>query len=77
MRVYADHEPAEAQYPVCRDCPIEDCSGEIVEKKSRKGKIFYSCSRYPDCKYALWNKPYPMTSSGEIVATLGVEVGYI
>jgi DNA topoisomerase-1 len=29
----------------------------IQEKKSRRGKIFYSCSRYPKCKYALWNKP--------------------
>ena len=59
-----------SHYPECKytrsigtgiDCPVEGCSGEIVEKKSRKGKIFYSCSRYPDCKYALWNKPYPMT----------------
>lgn len=31
--------------------------GEIQEKKSRYGKIFYSCNRYPKCKYALWNKP--------------------
>ena len=29
----------------------------IEEKKSRRGKIFYSCSRYPDCKFALWDKP--------------------
>jgi DNA topoisomerase-1 len=29
----------------------------MQEKKSRRGKIFYSCSRYPECKFALWNPP--------------------
>jgi DNA topoisomerase-1 len=37
-------------------CP-ECGKGTIQEKKTRRGKLFYSCSRYPDCKYALWNKP--------------------
>ena len=32
--------------------------GEIMEKKSRYGKIFYSCNRYPKCKYALWDQPF-------------------
>lgn len=31
--------------------------GQIVQRRSRYGKIFYSCERYPDCKYALWNEP--------------------
>ncbi len=31
--------------------------GEIVAKKSRRGKIFYGCNRYPDCDQAFWNKP--------------------
>ena len=31
--------------------------GEILTRKSRRGKIFYSCSDYPDCDYALWNEP--------------------
>jgi len=31
--------------------------GEIVRKISRRGKIFYSCNRYPDCKFAIWDKP--------------------
>ncbi|MEA1937206.1 MAG: type I DNA topoisomerase [Patescibacteria group bacterium] len=31
--------------------------GEIVEKKSKKGKIFFACDQYPKCKYALWSKP--------------------
>ncbi len=29
-----------------------------MEKKSRYGKIFYSCNRYPKCKYALWDQPF-------------------
>jgi DNA topoisomerase-1 len=37
-------------------CP-ECKEGELMEKKSRYGKIFYSCNRYPQCKYALWDQP--------------------
>jgi len=29
----------------------------MMEKKSRYGKIFYSCNRYPKCKFALWDEP--------------------
>ena len=37
-------------------CP--KCSkGTILERKSRRGKIFFSCDKYPDCDYALWNEP--------------------
>jgi len=37
-------------------CP--KCSeGEIVAKKTRRGKLFYGCSKYPACDFALWNKP--------------------
>jgi DNA topoisomerase-1 len=56
-------------YPACKNiqplvkpkslnitCP--DCKeGVLMEKKSRYGKIFYSCNRYPQCKYALWDQP--------------------
>jgi DNA topoisomerase-1 len=57
-------------YPECRnnqplvkpkslDITCPSCEeGEIMEKKSRYGKIFYSCNRYPKCKYALWDKPF-------------------
>lgn len=31
--------------------------GEFVEKRSKRGKIFYSCNQYPECKNALWSKP--------------------
>ena len=37
-------------------CP-ECKQGDIIERKTRKGKTFYSCSRYPECKFALWDKP--------------------
>ncbi len=39
-------------------CP--DCKeGEIMQKKSRGGKIFYSCGRYPECRFATWERPVP------------------
>jgi DNA topoisomerase-1 len=53
-------------YPECKnvkpfslgiDCPQEDCDGELVEKQSRKGKVFYGCNRFPKCKFASWDKP--------------------
>ncbi|MEO5618923.1 MAG: type I DNA topoisomerase [Candidatus Eisenbacteria bacterium] len=39
-------------------CP-ECGQGEIAEKRSRKGKMFFSCTRYPDCTYAMWDRPRP------------------
>lgn len=38
-------------------CPLDGCSGELVTKRSQKGRTFYSCSRYPDCDFAMWNPP--------------------
>jgi DNA topoisomerase-1 len=49
---------AEAPKPTGVACP-ECGKGEIEEKRSRRGKIFFSCNRYPDCKFALWNRPVP------------------
>jgi len=40
-------------------CPEKGCGGEIVEKRSRRGKVFYGCNNYPDCTYALWDRPVP------------------
>jgi len=49
-------EPLEKPKDTGVSCP--DCKdGVILERKSRRGKIFYSCSEYPSCKYALWNMP--------------------
>lgn len=57
-----------SNYPTCKyipkkeseiveimDCPL--CGGKLVEKKTRKGKIFYGCNNYPKCKVATWDKP--------------------
>jgi len=38
-------------------CPVEGCSGEIVRKKTKKGRTFYGCSNYPKCSFVTWNKP--------------------
>lgn len=38
-------------------CSCPNCKGDIVEKKSHKGKIFYGCNNYPKCKTAYWDKP--------------------
>lgn len=37
------------------DCP--NCDGKIIEKRSKRGKIFYGCNQYPTCKTAYWDKP--------------------
>ena len=39
-------------------CP-ECKEGEILERRSRRGKIFFGCGRYPKCKFAAWNKVVP------------------
>ena len=49
-------QPMEKPKALGITCP-ECGEGEMMEKKSRYGKIFYSCNRYPKCKYALWNEP--------------------
>jgi DNA topoisomerase-1 len=38
-------------------CPQEGCSGEVLEKTSKRGKVFYGCSRYPECDFASWDRP--------------------
>jgi len=39
------------------NCP-KCIQGKIVEKRTRKGKNFYGCNRYPDCDFATWDKPH-------------------
>jgi DNA topoisomerase-1 len=38
-------------------CP-ED-GGELVERRTRKGRIFYGCANYPECEFTSWKKPLP------------------
>ena len=53
-------------YPECKTtkpitlgitCPLPDCGGQLLEKRTRKGKTFYACTNYPTCKFALWTRP--------------------
>ena len=41
-------------------CPLENCNGNIVVRRSKRRRIFYGCSRYPDCKFVSWYKPVPV-----------------
>ncbi|UCE54395.1 MAG: type I DNA topoisomerase [Desulfobacterales bacterium] len=43
--------------PIGVKCLENGCSGEILERQSKRGKIFYGCSRFPDCTFATWDKP--------------------
>ena len=36
-------------------CP--ECGGSIILRRSKRGRTFYGCSNYPDCKFVSWNKP--------------------
>ncbi len=38
-------------------CPVDDCNGELIERRSKRGKIFYGCSNFPRCNFATWDKP--------------------
>jgi DNA topoisomerase-1 len=55
-----------SNYPQCKyvkrqtlgiPCPEKGCMGELVARRTRKGKTFYGCSRYPNCKFTAWDKP--------------------
>ncbi|HZR11390.1 MAG TPA: type I DNA topoisomerase [Myxococcales bacterium] len=56
-----------SDYPACKTtrpitlkgvvCP--DCGGGLAERKSRFGKSFFGCVKYPECKFAAWDRPIP------------------
>jgi DNA topoisomerase-1 len=52
-------------YPDCKGtrpmsigvrCP-ENCGGYVVERRSKRGRVFFGCSNYPDCTFASWERP--------------------
>jgi DNA topoisomerase-1 len=58
------------RYPECKGtraftlgitCPVEGCGGELKEKKTKRGRVFYGCDRFPKCKFATWDKPVDRT----------------
>jgi DNA topoisomerase-1 len=61
-----------SNFPTCRNtkpylekigvqCP--KCGGDLAEKRSRKKRIFYGCSNYPECDFVSWKKPLPQACS--------------
>jgi DNA topoisomerase-1 len=55
-------------YPECKTtkplslgiaCPEPGCGGQLVERRTKRGKTFFSCTNYPTCKFALWARPVP------------------
>ncbi len=57
-------------YPECKhtmtislgiNCPEEGCTGQLSEKKTKKGKSFFGCTNYPKCTFATWDRPVPET----------------
>jgi DNA topoisomerase-1 len=53
-------------YPECKTtkpvtlgikCPETGCTGELVERRSKKGRTFFGCSAYPACKFVVWQRP--------------------
>ncbi|MFW6139036.1 MAG: type I DNA topoisomerase [Spirochaetota bacterium] len=54
-------------FPDCRNtrplplgnCPRQGCEGKVVQKRSRRRKTFYGCTRYPECEFTTWKKPAP------------------
>lgn len=67
-----------SNYPKCRyvkrqtlgiACPEKGCSGELMARRTKRGKTFYGCSRYPGCKFTAWDKPVaePCPSCGSPV----------
>jgi DNA topoisomerase-1 len=55
-------------YPECKTtkpvtlgiaCPEPGCTGQLVERRSRRGRTFFGCSAYPNCKFVVWRRPVP------------------
>lgn len=53
-------------YPECQnakpiveevEAPCPKCGGKVLKKRSKKGKIFFGCSSYPQCDFVSWNEP--------------------
>ena len=55
-------------YPTCKTVkkeilgvPCPKCGGDLSPRKTRFGKIFYGCTKYPKCDFTAWDKPVPMS----------------
>ena len=66
--------------PVKTGVPCPEChQGEILERRSRRGKLFYGCGRYPKCKFASWKKliaqPCPKCGSPYLIEKVSKRTG--
>ena len=39
------------------DCPLDGCKGQIVQRRSKRGRTFYGCTNYPACTFSAWQRP--------------------
>lgn len=56
-------------------CPL--CGGDIVVKRSKRGRTFYGCSNYPDCKFVSWERPIdkPCPKCGSLMVKKRAKAG--
>ncbi|HYR96132.1 MAG TPA: type I DNA topoisomerase [Candidatus Binatus sp.] len=52
-------QPLHKPVPTGVKCLLGCGEGELMERRSRRGKLFYSCNRYPDCQFVAWDRPIP------------------
>ena len=86
-------------FPTCRntkplveklDVPCPKCGGDILKRRTKKGKTFYGCVNYPNCDFVSWDKPVPgkcpncggilvqrMGQNGPFIACADRACGYI
>jgi len=55
-RIGGDRKSAPPR-PTGVPCPEEGCAGEMVERRSRRGRVFFGCSVFPKCSFTMWNPP--------------------
>lgn len=71
-------------FPACRNTkpllqkigvPCPQCEADIVERRTRKRRVFYGCSRYPDCEWTSWARPlrFPCPTCGGLLVEAGRE----
>ena len=71
-----------SNYPACKHseqllarigvtCP--QCGGDVVEKTTKRGRVFYGCSNFPNCTFASWDRPVaaPCPDCGGLVVVTG------
>jgi len=71
-----------SNYPTCEHSeqllsrigvPCPKCGGDVIEKTTKRGRVFYGCSNYPTCDFASWDRPVaaPCPECGGLVVVAG------